>query len=125
MSIQAKSTELDRDDGITVTLPEFVVEALEEIARYRNVSLDKALLYAISTEKYIGESMQKGAKLFLKEKGQVTELNILSMANENNAPLQSDELKSLLPIVLFSYTRENLMLQFSPQELISVGNSRQ
>lgn len=50
------------------------VEALEEIAKARGVTLTEALRQAIGTEVYLRKATQKGAKVLLQEDGTTKEL---------------------------------------------------
>ena len=58
----------------TAILSKDAVEALEAIAKLRNISLGEALIQAITTERYLREATESGAKLFIKKNGRLSEM---------------------------------------------------
>lgn len=64
----------DADEIVTVEISGEAFEALEEIARRRNLSIEAALLEAIGSDLFILRARANGSKIIIKRAGASEEL---------------------------------------------------
>jgi hypothetical protein len=56
---------MSNDTKVTVTLPDWAIEALRHMSEQRNVSMTEVLLSAVATEKFLSDKNKENCKILI------------------------------------------------------------